>query len=117
MNILLYGISNCHSVQKARQWLSAQQIDYQFIDFKKQLPNESLIYQWLKHIELAQLLNKRSKTWRGLSAAEHRQAETRSGAIALIIKYPSLIKRPILQYPQGITIGFDAEIYQQRFAV
>lgn len=111
MSIILYGISNCDSVKKARQWLAAQAIDYQFIDFKKQAPDENLIRQWLAQVELAQVLNKRSSTWRGLSSEEQAQAESTSGAIALMMQHPSLIKRPILQHPQGITVGFDAQMY------
>lgn len=110
MNIILYGINNCDSVKKARQWLAAQAIDYQFIDFKKQAPDENLIRQWLKQIELTQVLNKRSSTWRSLSAAEQVRAADDGGAIALMMQHPSLIKRPILQHSQGITVGFDANI-------
>lgn len=115
MNIILYGINNCDSVKKARQWLAAQAIEHQFIDFKKQAPNENLIRQWLKQIELAQVLNKRSSTWRGLSIEEQAQAETTSGAIALMMQYPNLIKRPLLQHAGGIALGFDAALYTQLF--
>lgn len=115
MNIILYGISNCDSVKKARQWLAAQAIDYQFIDFKKQAPDENLIRQWLEQIELTQVLNKRSSTWRGLSAAEQARAADDGGAIALMLQYPNLIKRPLLQHAGGIALGFDAALYTQLF--
>lgn len=115
MNIILYGINNCDSVKKARQWLAAQAIDYQFIDFKKQAPDENLIRQWLKQIELTQVLNKRSSTWRSLSAAEQVRAADDGGAIALMMQYPNLIKRPLLQHAGGIALGFDAALYTQLF--
>lgn len=115
MNIILYGISNCDSVKKARQWLAAQAIDYQFIDFKKQAPDENLIRQWLKQIELTQVLNKRSSTWRGLSIEEQARAADDGGAIALMLQYPNLIKRPLLQHAGGIALGFDAAFYTQLF--
>jgi arsenate reductase-like glutaredoxin family protein len=34
--ITLYGINNCDTVKKALKWLTANAIEYQFYDFKKQ---------------------------------------------------------------------------------
>jgi len=33
--IKLYGIVNCDTVKKARAWLDAKGIAYEFVDFKK----------------------------------------------------------------------------------
>lgn len=32
---VIYGIPNCDTVKKARSWLTAAGVDYQFVDFKK----------------------------------------------------------------------------------
>lgn len=50
-----------------------------------------------------------------LSIEEQAQAETTSGAIALMMQYPNLIKRPLLQHAGGIALGFDAALYTQLF--
>ncbi|MBK1640278.1 hypothetical protein CKO24_14680 [Rhodothalassium salexigens DSM 2132] len=36
-------------------------------------------------------------TWRGLDAAERAEAEDASGALALVARHPSLIKRPVIE--------------------
>ena len=42
-DIILYGIANCDTVKKARAWLSARSVQYQFHDFKKHgVPAERL---------------------------------------------------------------------------
>lgn len=111
----LYGISNCDSVKKARAWLAAQGIDYQFIDYKKQAPNAALLQTWLKQTPLDALLNTRGTTWRKLSPAEQAQAATESGAIELMLNNPSLIKRPVLEHQGKILLGFDAAAYAKLF--
>ena len=80
----LYGIPNCSTVKKARAWLEARQIDYVFHAFKKEAPT-----------------------------AEQAQAADKSGAIALMCAYPSLIKRPVLTGGNGVLAGFDEAQYAQ----
>lgn len=110
--VVLYGISNCDSVKKARAWLVSQSVEYIFHDFKKIPPTKTEIETWLKDIPLDVLLNKRGTTWRKLSSIEQAQATDPIGAVTLMVKYNSLIKRPILEYHGKIYCGFDANAYQ-----
>ena len=34
--MIIYGISNCDTVKKAKNWLDKHNIDYQFHDFRQQ---------------------------------------------------------------------------------
>lgn len=111
--VVLYGIVNCDTVKKARAWLSAQSVEYVFHDFKKTPPTAAEIETWLQDIPLNVLLNKRGTTWRKLSSIEQAQAEDHDGAIALMVKYSSLIKRPILEYHGKNYCGFDVDSYQR----
>ena len=43
MNPIIYGISNCDSVKKARRWLETQDINYTFVDVRQTLPTEELL--------------------------------------------------------------------------
>lgn len=113
--IELYGIPNCSSVKKAREWLAENDIAYTFHDFKKAAPTAEWLSGCLKQVELAVLLNKRGTTWRNLSPEQQAQADTLDGAIALMCANPSVIKRPILQHGDTILVGFDATQYQQLF--
>ena len=115
--IQLYGIANCDTVKKARAWLQEQQINFEFIDFKKQAPSAELITNWLQTIPLETLLNKKGTTWRKLSEEQKAQANSEEEIVALMIAYPSLIKRPILSInQQHYYVGFQTELYSTLFA-
>jgi arsenate reductase len=56
--ITLYGIPNCDTVKKARTWLSSQQLDFTFHDFKKQGIDEATLRVWIAAIGLDKLVNR-----------------------------------------------------------
>lgn len=112
--IKLYGIANCDSVKKARKWLVEHHIEYTFIDFKKTPPQTEQIRQWLTTIEVAELINRRSSTWRTLLPTEKHAAQTPDGAIILLTENPTLIKRPLTIWANGqISTGFSEALFTQ----
>lgn len=113
--ITLYGIPNCDTVKKARQWLTANELDFQFHDFKKQGVDTALLQQWITDIGLDKLINRAGTTWRALSDAEKAQAGSAEGAIALLQAKPSIIKRPVLDNAGKLSVGFKAETWQEAF--
>jgi Spx/MgsR family transcriptional regulator len=114
---VVYGIPNCDTVKKARVWLEEHGVPFEFHDFKKAGVNEKLLQDWLKDVPLEQLINKRGTTWRGLSDVHKAEADTTSGAIALMIHKPSIIKRPVVVVNGRVkTLGFSAEQYETLFA-
>lgn len=112
----LYGIPNCATVKKARQWLDGHQQAYTFVNFKTDPPTEALLRQWLAQTNTGILINRKGTTWRKLSEAEKAAADTEAGAIALMQAHPSVIKRPVLLHQNQIRIGFQADDYQALFA-
>lgn len=112
MQLIMYGIPNCQTVKKARDWLDLHTLTYSFFDFKKQLIDKNLVLSWLKHHDIKQLLNRSGLTYRKLSAEQKLQSESLDYAIALMLEQPSIIKRPILVHAQGIFVGFHATVYQ-----
>ena len=115
--LTLYGISNCDTVRKAKKWLDAHQVDYRFHDFRKDGLTAADIESWQSQLGLEKLINKRGKTWRQLSDAEREMAENpNSQATELLLQYPALIKRPLLEgsLPEGSSIcevGFNETLY------
>jgi Spx/MgsR family transcriptional regulator len=110
MTIKVYGIANCDSVKKARKLLEAKGIDYTFIDFKKEQPEEKQIKNWLKVFGAEKVINKRGTTWRKLGDKDQALAEgSTSDQISLILKNTSMIKRPIIESKSTKIIGFDKE--------
>src|SRR5471032_2304219 len=103
MSITVYGIPNCDTVKKARTWLADQQQDFVFHDFKKQGLTREIRAGWLKHLARDVLVNKQDTTWRRLP-------DERKSAIALMVEFPSVIKRRVLDKDGAYAVSFtDAE--------
>ena len=113
--ITLYGIPNCDTVKKARVWLTAQSLDYQFHDFKKLgVPSEQLA-RWCKVLGWERVLNKKGTTWRQLNTAAQAAVQDSASAQALLLQNASAIKRPIVDWGDGaLSVGFDAAAWAER---
>lgn len=112
----VYGITNCSTVKKARDWLSKHEIDYTFHDFKKEPPVESQLKTWLEAVSWETLVNRKGMTWRKLSDIEKAVINSNASAIRLMIDKPSIIKRPIVvKDGQVLHVGFDVHAYQETF--
>lgn len=111
----IYGISNCDTVRKARKWLEAEAVAFDFHDFRKQGLNAEQVERWCAAAGLDKVLNKRGTTWRQLPDTV--KACTDETALkALLLEQPTLIKRPVLELDDGrIEIGFKAEQYAAVF--
>jgi arsenate reductase len=108
--VILYGIKTCDTVNKARQWLNENGIDYQFIDFKTTSPEAALLNQWISQSGLDTVINKRGTTWRKLSP-DLQQKILENADLNPLIANPSIIKRPVLQTQRGLYFGFTPDVY------
>lgn len=110
----LYGIANCDSVKKARKWLEQNNLPYTFHDYRKDGLDKILLGSFLENIHWTDLINKRSTSFRQLTAEqkENLSAET---VIELFIAFPTLIKRPLLHHDNHYQLGFNINIYQTLF--
>ena len=70
MTITLHGIPNCDTGKKARKWLDARGVGYDFHDYKKSPPSADLLQGWVDAVGHEVLLNKRGTTFRKLSDAD-----------------------------------------------
>lgn len=113
MNIL-YGIKNCDTVKKARDWLDKNSIPYQFHDFRIDGLNATQVKNWIAEIGLEALVNKRSTTWKELDDATKSNLNEKN-AIEIILENPTLIKRPLLDTGTQKNIGFKDSEYTQIF--
>lgn len=109
----LYGISNCDTVKKARDWLEQHGLAYQFIDIRKTPINTARLKDWGYTAGWEVLVNKRSRTWRELSAKDKDNLSEQK-TLKLIQKYPTLLKRPVLEIDSDdVLIGFNEKQYAQ----
>jgi Spx/MgsR family transcriptional regulator len=108
MGIKVYGIKNCNTMSKAMGFLQEKGVDFELIDYKKQKPSELLLKGFLAHISLLVLVNKQGTTYRKMTDEQKVQLEDETTALPLLSENSSMIKRPVIVYPDGsITIGFD----------
>jgi arsenate reductase (glutaredoxin) len=111
----LYGIPNCDTVKRARAWLGGQGLEHRFHDFKKQGVPEAPLDAWLAALGWEALLNRRGTTWRQLDEAKRAGAVDAASARALMLAHPSVIRRPVVEWPGGdVTVGFDAQAWLPR---
>ena len=114
--VILYGISNCDTIKKARRWLKEAGIEHQFHDYRKDGLNQSQLEQWSNELNWQQLLNRRGTTWRQLTD-EQKNSINRDQAIQLMLEYPAMIKRPLLDTGTTRVLGFSADRYQDLFSI
>ena len=115
MAITLYGIRNCDTMRKARQWLDAHGVDYQFHDYRKDGLDEEQLRAWVDELGWEALLNKRGLTWRKLPP-EVREAIDEESAIQIMRENPAIIKRPLLDLGDRRVVGFDEARYAELFS-
>lgn len=113
MTIRIYGIPNCDTVRKARKWLDAEGIAYEFHDFKKEGVERAALERWADEAGWEVLLNRRGTTFRKLSDEEKADID-RGRAIDLMVQHTSLIKRPVAESPDGrpLLVGFAASEWE-----
>lgn len=111
MSLTLYGIPNCDTVTKARGWLDGRGQDYAFHDYKKAGADPAKLAAWCKAAGWEKLLNRAGTTFRKLPDAD-REGLDEARAIALMAAHPSCIKRPVVEHPGGLLVGFKPDEWQ-----
>ena len=106
----IYGIKTCDKVKKAVSWLQNNGVEYQYVDLRSKTFDNSKVDDWLRQVGSEQLLNKKSRTWRNLNESITSNIQD-SYILSLLVKYPTLIKRPILESSDKLIIDFDEEKY------
>jgi Spx/MgsR family transcriptional regulator len=110
MNTVIYGISNCDTVKRARAWLTEHGIEHRFHDFKRDGLPEAELGRWLHSLGWERLLNRAGTTWRRLDDTTREAVVDSVSAAALMRAQPSVVKRPVVQWRDGtLTVGFKPE--------
>ncbi len=107
----MYGIPNCDTIKKARNFLETNSIEYDFHDYKKQGISAEKLKHWCDSFGFEKILNRRGTTWRKLDK-ETQENINQANAIILMQELPSMIKRPILETSKNVLVGFDQSEYE-----
>jgi Spx/MgsR family transcriptional regulator len=112
--INIYGIPNCDITKKALLWLKRNKIDLAFHDYKLEGVSRSKLDDWCKQVGWEVLLNKRSTTWRSLTATEQAGITNQQEAIKTMMKHNSIIKRPVIETGSKLIVGFSEQEYSKQ---
>jgi arsenate reductase (glutaredoxin) len=111
-SVTVYGIPNCDTVKKARVWLSDHGLEVVFHDFKKLGVPAADLTTWAQTLGWEALVNRKGTTWRKLDEATRLAVTDIASATALMVAHPSVVKRPVVAWPDGrLTVGFDAAVF------
>ena len=110
----MYGIPNCETVKKARAWLDARRIAYDFHDYKKNGVDRAALEKWVAEHGWEKVLNRSGMTLRKLDARLTRDLDARK-AVALMLEHPSCIRRPIAAAGGRTLVGFRPDDYEAAF--
>lgn len=109
----VYGITNCNTVKKALDWLKANNVAYEFHDFKKLGISTEKLNEWDNKVGYEKFLNKQGLTWKQLDPAIKDSVKTSDDALKLLQQKTSMIKRPVIEQGSFLMFGFDAEMYEK----
>jgi Spx/MgsR family transcriptional regulator len=112
--LVIFGIPNCDTTQKAMALLKKYQVDFIFHDYKQQGITTLKLEQWCEALGWERIFNKRSTSWRDLGPELQKMVVNQQAAIVLMMEKNSIIKRPIIEFDGKIIIGFnETEIIKQ----
>ncbi len=115
MTVTMYGIKNCYTIKKARQWLDDHGVAYDFHDYKTAGIDRARLSAWADELGWDKLLNRAGTTFRKLPDSERENVD-RDKAISLMEAQPSMIKRPVLDLGNKRLLGFKPAYYQEALA-
>ena len=114
MSVTVYGIKNCDTMKKARAWLEAHKVAYEFHDYKAQGIDRARLEKWVQALGWETILNRAGTTFRKLPDQD-KGGLTEKKAMALMLAQPSMIKRPVTEKGVKLLAGFKPEIYEKLF--
>ena len=110
----IYGIKNCDTMKKARDWLAAHDVPVAFHDYKTAGIDQAHLQAWAGKVGWEILLNRSGTTFKALPD-EKKQNLDQAKAIALMLEQPSMIKRPVLELGDRLLVGFKPDAYAAAF--
>ncbi len=104
--ITVFGIKSCDTCRKARKYFVENDIEFQFHDVRDDGLDIQMLERWSRRLDWEKLLNKQSLTWRKIPEVD-KSGMTKDRAFALMLDQPTLVKRPVLESPQFMAVGFS----------
>jgi Spx/MgsR family transcriptional regulator len=103
----LYGLNNCDTCKKARNWLKRFEIAHDFVDYRDNRQTPETLAAWKDKLG-------------GWEAMINKSSTPGSDAewTLLLKEYPQLIRRPVVVSDDGaVSQGFSDNTFKARFGV
>ncbi len=116
MSAILYGLANCDTCRKARNWLGRFEVANTFIDYRAHPVPADVLKQWAQQLGgWEKLINKSSTTWRNLLPQRKNPGSDPEWTL-LLKEYPALIRRPVVVLADGsVSVGFSDNGFKKLF--
>jgi Spx/MgsR family transcriptional regulator len=98
-----------------QEWLKKNNSIFIFHNYKQQGISKEKLLEWDAKVGWDSFFNKRSTSWRALPKEEQDTIKNLSAAIKIMQENNSIIKRPIIEYKNGLIIGFNEIDYKRAF--
>jgi len=112
---LLYGLPNCDTCKKARNWLARFDVPYRFVDYRAEPVPAATLKAWAQQLGgWDKLVNKAGTTWRNL-LPQRKNPQSDPEWTLLLKEHPALVRRPVLLLADGsVSVGFSDNAFKQR---
>ena len=97
----LYYLKTCDSCRAARKALP----DAQLTELRNDGVPRDVLEGWLEQVGPDVLINRRSKTWQGLSDSERAMEP-----VDLIRAHPTVMKRPVIDVGTRVFVGWTSKV-------
>ncbi|MGE4277005.1 MAG: arsenate reductase family protein [Lawsonibacter sp.] len=107
----------CTTCQKARAFLDARGISYEFRDIKLDNPNETELRAWHKEsgLPLKRFFNTSGLSYKALNLSARLPSMGEDEQFALLAADGMLVKRPILVWDDVVLVGFREAEWEKKF--
>lgn len=112
MPATLYGFKSCDTVKKARAWLDARNVDYDFFDYRVKKLDPKVVDSWFARAGWQAVFNRNSTTFKELPDTEKDSIDAVK-ARAMILAETNLIKRPVFDLGDRLLFGFRQKDYEE----
>jgi Spx/MgsR family transcriptional regulator len=109
----IYGIKTCNSVRKALKFFKDNNIEHNYVDFRKDGLDGSKVDHFAANCDVNLLFNNKGTKYRDLKLKELNLDE--SGKVEWLKKEPLLFKRPVIEFDGKVICAYDEERYKELF--
>jgi arsenate reductase len=110
MTATIYGIKTCDTLRRARSWLKEHGVDHAYHDYRTDGLDAGRLRDWVGKVDWGTLLNRQSTSFRALSDEDKADIDA-DKAFRLMLREPTMIKRPVLDIDGKLTVGFKPDLY------